>query len=86
MKFQKTIDLRNPFNYTDLKNGILRLQVGQWVKLGSARNSRFVGIRKGIIYATHPTGSITPKECKINMKRFIGMAEDWAAEKKAELV
>ena len=77
MRYKPTIDLRDLFNYTQLINGKLRLQVGQWVKLGSVKPSRFVCIQNGIIWAVHPSGALRPENCKVKQSRFIGLCADY---------
>jgi hypothetical protein len=59
MKYLPTIDLWNPAFQSAVRNGQLKLQVGQWVKCGSDKKSRFVCITPSgkSIWASHWQGN-----------------------------
>ena len=57
MRFRKTLNLWQPGALEDLRSGRLRLQVGQWVRCGPQRPSRFVAVKRtGVVWAVHPEG------------------------------
>ena len=67
MKYLPTIDLWNPAIASAVSNGQIQLQVGQWVKCGSDKKSRFVcrQPKSGTIWAAHWQGN-----AKDTQKRF----------------
>ena len=69
MRFQPTIDLwiDNGINQNRIISGELKLQTGQWVRCGSDKLSRFVGVTSnGTIWCVHPTGHRTNPIIKID--------------------
>lgn len=67
MKYLPTIDLWNPAISSAVRTGQIKLQVGQWVKCGSEKKSRFVckQPKSGTIWAAHWQGN-----GKETLKRF----------------
>ena len=59
MRFLPTVTLDSA-TFTALRNGQLRLQTGQWVKIvpfgPQTKPSRFVAARKGHLDIVHPDG------------------------------
>ena len=75
MKYLPTIDLWNPATHAALLSGQLQLQVGQWVRCGSSRPSRFVGLSGGSVRAVHPEG-----EQGIKAARFSYLSKVWRGQ------
>jgi hypothetical protein len=58
MQYLPTIDLWNPAYNHAVRTGQLKLQVGQWVKCGNEKKSRFVCVKpSGTIWASHWQGN-----------------------------
>ena len=72
MQYLPTIDLWNPAFANAIRNGQLKLQVGQWVKCGGEKPSRFVTMRGNSVWAVHPEG-----EEGVTMKRFSYISKVW---------
>ena len=68
MKYQKTVDLWDSEIQLKVLNGEIKLQVGQWIRCGSAKLSRFVKTTGTSIWAAHPQG--TAKETQ---SRFLSL-------------
>jgi hypothetical protein len=72
MKYQATILIDNQI-YTQLQNGTLRLQCGQWIQLAWCdKPSRWVGLTKsGTLWAVHyPVRLDKFKALCVNIDRF----------------
>jgi hypothetical protein len=74
MKFLPTIDINNYAMQEAIRNGQIKLQVGQWLKIdNSGHLSRFVCVRgKSSIWAVHPY-----QEKGISKKRFSETCAKW---------
>jgi hypothetical protein len=80
MKYLPTIDLwaNNGLNQDKIRNGELRLQIGQWVQCGPGPKSRFVCLRDGgSIWVVHRNGN----EKQTTGKHFSRCAELWTGKR-----
>ena len=59
MKYLPTIDLWNHAFHSAVRTGQLKLQVGQWVKCGNEKKSRFVCVtpKAKTFWVAHPQGN-----------------------------
>ena len=74
MKYLPTIDLWNPAFESAIRHGQLKIQVGQWLKCGNEKKSRFVGKspHSGTIWAAHWQGNGSD-----TLKRFKSLHESF---------
>lgn len=70
MIYLKTVNLWDRATHNAIKTGQLKLQRGQWVQCGSGKKSRWVGIKKGIMWAAHWQG-----DSKATNRRFKTLCE-----------
>jgi len=55
MKFVPTVNMWDPAISVLVRDGRLKLQVGQWIRCGNEKRSRIVTItRRGTVWAIHP--------------------------------
>ena len=85
MKYVPTVNLWDPAFAILIRDGRLKLQVGQWIRCGNERRSRIVEISKhGTVWAIHPHD-----EKGAQYKRWLEIVRDrrternWAKTQKA---
>lgn len=74
MRFLPVVDLWNPAINEAVSRGQMKLQKGQWVRCGSDKLSRWVGLSHGgSLWAVHPDGN-----GGVSRARFSEACKSWS--------